>query len=283
MPLGPHEIVGAGLAVLGSREILNKLLGPSAEYIGEKARDLVEKCDINLDNIFKKATEKLGKKIENPGSVSPRILKYVWDEGRFCEDELVAEYYAGILAASRTESGKDDRSVGYLAMVKELSTYQLRLHYVFYTLIKRIFNGKELSLQIDTDRGQMGIFIPEDVYKTALEFGEHEEENIIEIHCLEGLARQRLIIEDTAYGDKENVQKIFKNAQQPGMIMRPTVPGTALFLQALGYADRAPAELIDPQFVIEEPVIKIIDGAVPVHREGFPFERPAEYPDVKRG
>ena len=283
MPLDPHEIVGVGLAVLGSREILNKLLGPSAEYIGEKARGLVEKCDINLDNIFKKATKKLGKKMDNPGGVSPRILKHVWDEGRFCEDEVAAEYYGGILAASRTESGKDDRSVSYLTMIKELSTYQLRLHYVFYTLIKRIFDGRELSLQIDTDREKMGIFIPEDVYKTALDFGEHEEEGIIEIYCLEGLGRQLLIGGDAAYGTKENVNKIFKNAQQPGMIMQPTLSGTALFLQALGYSDRAPVDLIDPRLVIEEPVIEIIDGAVPVHMEGFPFVRPPEYPDVKPG
>lgn len=283
MPIDPHTTAGLGLAVLGSRDLLNKLLGPTAEYLGETAKGLVEKCVINLDNIFKKMIRKLGKKMDKPGGVSPRILNHVLDEGRFWEDEVAAEYYGGILAASRTESGKDDRSVGYLAMIKELSTYQLRLHYLFYTLVKRIFDGNELSLLIGTDRKKMGIFIPEDVYKTALDFGEHEEEGIIEIHCLEGLGRQLLIGKDAAYGTKENVNKIFKNAQQPGMIMQPSLSGTALFLQALGYSDIAPVDLTDPRLVIEEPVIEIIDGAVPVHMEGFPFFRPPEYPDVKPG
>ncbi len=69
--------ITTGLIVWGSKDMLSKLLGPTAEYIGEKTKGLVEKCDINLDNIFKKALRKLGSKIEEPGIVSPRILKHI--------------------------------------------------------------------------------------------------------------------------------------------------------------------------------------------------------------
>ncbi|MDX8128321.1 hypothetical protein QLH52_13575 [Methylomonas sp. OY6] len=40
--------VGTGLAVLGSKEILDKLLGPSADYIGNETKNLIAKCNINL-------------------------------------------------------------------------------------------------------------------------------------------------------------------------------------------------------------------------------------------
>ena len=111
--------LGTGLVVLGSKDILTKMLGPSAEYIGEVTKGLVEKCNINLDNIFSKAKRRLGNKIEDPGIVNPRVLKHVLDEGRFCEDELTAEYYGGLLASSRTKEGRDDRASRSLNVLKK--------------------------------------------------------------------------------------------------------------------------------------------------------------------
>lgn len=58
--------------------ILNKLLGPTADYIGGEARGLVEKCNINLDRIFSIAVKRLGNKIAEPGLVSPRVLRGYW-------------------------------------------------------------------------------------------------------------------------------------------------------------------------------------------------------------
>ncbi len=84
--------VGTGLAVLGSKEILDKLLGPSADYIGNETKNLIAKCNINLDNIFTIAKKKTGSQLEDGSSVNPRVLKHIIDEGRFCEDELTAEY-----------------------------------------------------------------------------------------------------------------------------------------------------------------------------------------------
>ena len=52
----PLTVVGTGLAILGSRELLNKLLGPSADYIGGEISELVKKCNINLDKIFRLPT-----------------------------------------------------------------------------------------------------------------------------------------------------------------------------------------------------------------------------------
>lgn len=50
--MDPVTVSGAGLAVWGSKDLMTKLLGPTADYIGGEAKNLVAKCNINLDGIF---------------------------------------------------------------------------------------------------------------------------------------------------------------------------------------------------------------------------------------
>ena len=87
----PLTVAGTGMALFASKEVLEKLLGPTADYIGQRAKGLVEKCDINLDNIFKRAFKRAGGKIDEPRTVSPRALKEVINEGRFCDETLAAD------------------------------------------------------------------------------------------------------------------------------------------------------------------------------------------------
>ena len=122
--------------------LIGAVCGDSAKYIGEETKMFVEKCNVNLTSIFNKAKDKLGDRIDDEGSVNPRILKSIIDEGRFCEDELTAEYFGGILASSRTDNDRDDRGVMYMNIIKGLSVYQLRLHYLFYYLLKALEIGR---------------------------------------------------------------------------------------------------------------------------------------------
>jgi len=43
MMIDPQTALGTGLAILGSKELLNKILGPTADYCGEGLRNLVAK------------------------------------------------------------------------------------------------------------------------------------------------------------------------------------------------------------------------------------------------
>lgn len=56
----PSTAIGAGLAILGTKEIIQKILGPTADYIGQELRNYTEKGARNLKSIFTKAEEKLG-------------------------------------------------------------------------------------------------------------------------------------------------------------------------------------------------------------------------------
>jgi len=127
----PLTIAGIGGALWASKDLINKLLGPTTEYLGESTRDVVRKVgDINLSNIFDKAITKAGAEIDEEGYVSPRVLKRIWDEGRFIEDDLIADYYAGALVRSRKD--KNDSAITFLSILEQMSAAETRLHYELY-------------------------------------------------------------------------------------------------------------------------------------------------------
>ncbi len=98
----PITVIGASaVAAYLGKDGLNKLLGPTADYLGQEVRGFVEKCNINLDSVFRRALRKLGHRAELPGQVSPRVLKRVITDAPFCDDPVVQEYFAGMLASAR--------------------------------------------------------------------------------------------------------------------------------------------------------------------------------------
>lgn len=260
--MDPITTVGAGLAVIGSKDILVKILGPTADYVGGEIKNLVQKCNVNLDNIFIKAQKKLGARIDEPGTVSPRVLKHVIDEGRFCEDSIVADYYGGVLASSKSEVDRDDRGVAILATIKSLSIYQLRLHYLFYSIVYSIYNGKGKSL--GTDRHQMSVYIPISVYLQAMDFAPHENPAAILSHSVEGLVRSGLVEPVYKYGEKEHLSKIFPGATEAGLVMAPNVHGAEVFLWGQGIKGATGHELVQPTLKLPPPEFAIPSGALPI-------------------
>jgi len=255
--------VGSGLAILGSKDLLIKILGPSADYLGGEIKGFVEKCNVNLERIFSNAVKKLHTRINQEGSVSPRVLKHVVDEGRFCEDNLTAEYYGGILASSKSRIGRDDRGVTLLAQIKELSVYQLRFHYMAYMLIHRLFQGASYNLGDTNDCNKMKIFVPMAVYQKAMDFQSGENEATILAHCLFGLTKHNLLSACQS-GDSQFLQKQSKAITESGIIFAPTLPGAELFLWAMGLPGASGRELVKKDIDIQGEVegFVIIDGAI---------------------
>ena len=229
----PLTAVAAGLAVLGSKDILTKLLGPSADYIGGEMAGLIEKCNINLDNIFIKANTKLGSRVEEPGSVSPRILRHIIDDGRFCEDELAAEYYGGMLAASREETGKDDQCLPYLSKVKQMSIYQIRVHFAFYYQLLKLHKNSGFNLGLGSDLSKAGLYLPHEFILNIFPSDKSDDYWDLMSHSVAGLNSHGLI-NTYVYGDLETINKKFPNANDGGVYLEPNFTGAELFLWALG-------------------------------------------------
>ncbi len=266
MPIDPgtiNTVSAAGAGVYLAKESVDTFLGPTAEYLGDRLLKVVTKCDENLCKVIAAGYRKLGGRINNRGGVPPRVLKHVIDEAQFCEDELLAEYLGGILAASRTEDGVDDRAVHYLSILRNLSSYQIRFHYLCHVLFKRYFDGQDVPLT--GYRGNHMIYIPYSVFIEALEI---EGKNVIQIadHCVNGLHQYKLIGSPYFYGSAEYLKKgcVTSQIKEAGMIVIPSDFGAEMFLWASGFTDMRSKELFHSTTVLGNSVIAISDGCMPV-------------------
>ncbi|KXO12454.1 hypothetical protein AKG98_3647 [Moritella sp. JT01] len=246
--------IGAIAAYLG-KDGLQKLLGPTADYLGGELQEFTKKRIENVGKIFSKAEEKLGENIDSPGHVPPKVLKTIINEGSYCDDEVAVDYFGGILASSRTDLGRDDRGARIAKILDGMSTYQIRSHYVIYSLIKKVFSESGYMYNQD-DRHKMQLFIPMNIYIASMQFDEKEMQQFGGIinHALFGLNSDDLI-EGFQYGPLEQIKKHFVDASSDGIIVAPSAFGAELYLwghgkgnQDLSYALNA-KELTDLQDV----------------------------------
>lgn len=237
--------MGAVVAYL-SKDGLNKMLGPTADYLGASLKEIAQKRTEAVLKIFQNAEKKLGEKLETPGQVPPKILKIIMDEGSYTDDQLAIEYFGGILASSRTEQGRDDRGARIAKILDSLSTYQIRAHYLVYTIIRKLFKNKRYFFNQD-DRQKMKIFIPWQTYFKAMEFEEKEKNNMTSFlnHIFYGLHNEGLI-ESFTYGQVEHLQAEFPEAKESGLIVTPSALGAELYLWGYGVGDK------DLDFIFED-------------------------------
>ncbi|RJP65460.1 MAG: hypothetical protein C4532_17670 [Candidatus Abyssobacteria bacterium SURF_17] len=243
--------VGTGLALLGSAQLIEKLLGPTAEYIGAGVKNWAEKRTQNVKRIFSIAARKLGGRIESEGAVPPKVLKGVLDEGSFCDDSLTAEYFGGVLASSRSGITRDDRGASFIALIGTLTTYQVRAHYLFYYILKKLFNGAGINVGTSEGRAKMETYVPFDQFVVAMDFIQEERVNTLMPHVMFGLHKERLIDDTFSFGSTRRMQERFPPAQKPGILFAPTPPGVELFLWAHGRSDLHVKDFFQPAQVFE--------------------------------
>ncbi len=229
--------IGAIAAYLG-KDGLQKLLGPTADYLGGELQEFTEKRIENIGKIFSNAEKKLGENIDTSGHVPPKILKTIVNEGSYCEDEVVIDYFGGILASSRTELGRDDRGARIAKILDGMSTYQIRSHYIIYSLIKKIFSESGYQYN-NEDRQKMQIFIPYDNYIESMQYDEQELQQFWAIlnHVFFGLTGDNLI-ETFQYGPEDHIKKYFPKADSDGIIVMPSAFGAELYLWGYGQGDQ---------------------------------------------
>ena len=233
----PVTVVGAGaITAYLAKDGVAKLLGPTAEYLGEGLRNLTQRRAESIGKIFSNASKKLGSQLETPGQVPPRILKTVMNDASYCEDPLVLEYFGGVLASSRTDDGRDDRGARLMKIVENLSTYQIRTHYLLYSTIASLFSNSGKQLGTSEDRIRLRVFLPFTGYATSMMFSQKELDNPqILMHIWSGLYSDGLIEDQWHFGSHEVIKKRFANASEDGILYQPSAMGAELFLWAFGY------------------------------------------------
>jgi hypothetical protein len=249
----PEPITTIGLGAIAAylgKDGIQKLLGPTADYLGGGLRDLTQKRVENIGRIFQKAESKLGDKADKEGSVPPKVLKTVINDGSYNDDSVAVEYFGGVLASSKTELGRDDRGARMARLVDDLSSYQLRTHYLVYSSIKNLFKDKGFVFNMN-DRNKMEIFLPYPFYCQVMDFTqeEYDKGDSLLRHTFFGLANDGLIENHFQYGSKEHMVKRSPKAEHDGIICQPSALGAELFLWAFGHGDKPLDYIFDPEFL----------------------------------
>jgi hypothetical protein len=192
--LDPQSAAVTAAIAYSMKESLNKLVGPSADLLGEQAKDAIVIVEQRVKRLYDIAIRKLGAKASVPGDVSPRILKQTIEEAIYCDDELVTEYLGGILASSRVEGGRDDRGVSHLSEVRSMSAYQVKVHYLVYTaMLRKGSPHPNQSLEhFCSDRG-LTICIADADLRRAMRYSVAESHEEIMEHVCHGLTTRNLL------------------------------------------------------------------------------------------
>jgi len=258
----------AGSAV-GGAKVIEKILGPTAEYLGEGLRDRVEKSNEKLAQVFARTKLVLGSRIDLPGGVPIKVLREVVNGAAWAENELLVEYFGGVLASSRTEVGRDDRGAYFASLVSRLTTYQLKTHHILYSGFKDRYNGKS-SWNFNGPHGNnlriLTMSLKLDKYELLMEIDgpEAEQSESILQNTLLGLQSEGLI--DKARYITNDIRKtrdielLGDSHAQPGIHITCTGLGAELFLWAYGHGDRHPNDLCLDDLEISTSIEYDFDG-----------------------
>ncbi|QMA41097.1 hypothetical protein HV032_05995 [Citrobacter freundii] len=243
------EMVGLGaIAAYLGKDGLAKLLGPTADYLGGELRDFAQKRVENVGKIFANASQKISEEKESSGSVPPKVLRSILNEGSYSTDGMGVEYFGGILASSKSEEGRDDRGARLALKVASLTVYQLRAHYLLYYALTLALKGKNLSFY--PDRKGMQTFVTMNSFLECMDFSKKEYQQIDSLfsHIFSGLNQEGLIEQDYSYGQVDFIKTRYPKLNESGVLFIPTLAGVELFLWAFGYGEKHVNYFFDSEF-----------------------------------
>ena len=252
--------LGAVAAYLG-KDGISRILGPTADYLGGELKEFTKRRIENVGKIFSRAEKKLGDKLDCPGQVPPKVLKTIINEGSYSDDDITIEYFGGVLASSRTEISRDDRGARLVKVIDNMSTYQIRSHYLIYSTISELFSNNKNSFGLSEDRNKMQLFMSVQDYVDAMEFTQQEWDNRqILSHIFHGLSTDGLIEGTWRFGNQDSLKEIVNTVPDDGVICTPSALGVELFLWAFGHGDKQLDFLLADDF---SPEIEGIPKSVP--------------------
>ncbi len=255
-------------------ELLNRALGPTADVVGEYWRERSQAFFDNRRRILAKAAEKserLG--IEGPANL--RVADKVFIEGSSVDDELTAEYFSGLLAASRTPDGRDDRAVAWTNAVARLSSSQLRLHYLLYREWAERLRGSGLNLALQDGRtkataeilySELLLSLSPQVTIASDGTLSASADTLVGVfeHALLGLVREGLLDSGYGYGPRDLAGR--PDSRFAGVVwVRPSPSGVELFGWALGHQGLTCTRFVQlpPIVDLEPPVPRLVNFEIP--------------------
>lgn len=254
------------------QNLAERVLGPTADYVGEAIPRLPARARANVEAVFSKAYRKAGDATDGE-QVPARVLKAVWDDAQVADDELRQDYLAGVLASARSENGRDDRAAAQASIVAALSTYALRTHYLLYAALQRLTVGKDSDV-LRLGRINEPYFVRADEYAAGMAFSESEDDNYAELllNSIQGLQRFGLISNYFSSGSPEHLCGKVNRVVFPavGFVWHPNPAGAYFLGTVVGIRQRIDEAWVGSpeQFTLEAgpslPALVPVDTLPPV-------------------
>jgi hypothetical protein len=209
-------VVAAGVA--SAAYVAQQLFGKTLAEMGD---DLNKMYKANRDKLLAKAA----KKVSDPNDGAKPNLRVARDviwNGAVTDDEVCAEYFGGLLAASRSDDGKDDSALIYVDCIKALSSKQLHLHFVIYNSLHKLLvaDGTAINPGMQDELSQKQVWFAANELKLL---------GLNPIIDLNVLHRQGLV---SAYA---TTQHVLGTKALPYCQASPTTFGVLLYAAALNY------------------------------------------------
>jgi hypothetical protein len=151
--------------VEGAAAFLSRICLPAAEEFGLLLKDKVSAWRAqNLIKVTEKAERKL-RDSPNPEKrhTHPRILSLTIENSSWVDSDEVQEMWAGLLASSCTEEGKDESNLIFINLLSQLTTSEVKIvnycceHAEKYTGVAGWIGAKSFPASIDELQNITGI------------------------------------------------------------------------------------------------------------------------------
>lgn len=225
---------GSKEAVKVAGAIVSDLVRPTAKIVGKhwasRVEDWLESRNARrVLELAKKRVDRSSSPSEPGSAVSMRTASAILDGAVFADDEIMAEYLSGVMAAAR-EPDASDRGQPWASLISRLSTDQLRLHFVIYSLLRRFLAGKKLSV---FEIANAQIYVPFSELNPVMGWTDGDG-GLGE--AFYGLHRERLVGDDDFFfGPAGMLSEVTgRRISDHGLLVKPSRAGVGLYLWGMG-------------------------------------------------
>lgn len=243
---GTAVLTTLGLLNTDRDSILGRLLGPTVDYLGNGLKNSTDKQVQNLTRLVNNSLTVLGSKLDSDGQVNARIWRHILGAGAFCDDELTLSYFGGVLASSRNNNLVDDRGLTFVSLLESMSSYQIRTHYILYTILRKKLTGIEINYTENGWVEENRVYIPYSEFESSMnmKLTDRSQRDTYLPHIFWGLRRLELI-SHFSYTNIDVIGAYHPEAEHPGFIIAPSLFGIELYMWANGHSDVPPFKFLD--------------------------------------
>lgn len=257
-----------GTTIVSGLYVAKKILGPTLDTMGE---DLKRLYVAGRDRVFSAAERKI-ENLDDGQRANLRTARDVLWHGAVTEDAVSAEYYGGLLAASRSSDGQDDTAIPFVNAIKSLSRRQLKMHFDIYWSLEQMMLAQkaEGNLRDPAEvRDGRTVCIAGHILISAVDLRVLEQQDLVGIWTIDAMNFE------TAKGERRGVDCISAQTTMFGVMLYAAAHNKLHNWHAYGiskFGDFAEVEPPDLYGSSKEEYLKTFINAAPwerpVHKTG---------------